>query len=126
MWIRCNPNPKHKHVPDCVIRAISIATNRPWYAVYDDICETGREECNMPSANAVWGRYLYDLGFEPFLLPDACPRCVTVSTFCKHFPDGTYIIGTGSHAVAVIDGDYYDSWDSGDEVPSYFWRVTRR
>ena len=34
-----------------------------------------------------------------------------------------YLIGTGSHAVAVIDGDYYDSWDSGNEIPAYFWRV---
>lgn len=126
MWIRCNPNPKRKEVPDCVVRAISIATDRSWYAVYDDICETGRKECNMPSVNTVWGRYLYDLGFEPFLLPESCPSCITVSAFCKRFPVGTYIIGTGSHAVAVINGDYYDSWDSGEEIPSYFWRVTRR
>jgi len=39
------------------------------------------------------------------------------------FPKGTYIIGTGSHAVAIINGDYYDSWDSGDEIPSFFFRV---
>lgn len=123
MWIRCNPNPGRKEVPDCVIRAIAIATGDSWLNVYDAICETGREEFNMPSANAVWGKYLYRLGFEPFLLPDACPTCVTVKAFCKMYPHGTYIIGTGSHAVAVIDGDYFDSWDSGQETPSYFWRV---
>jgi hypothetical protein len=22
----------------------------------------------------------------------------------------------------VIDGDWYDSWDSGNEVPTYFWK----
>lgn len=123
MWIKCNPNPGYKHVGDCVIRAISIATDRPWLAVYDDVCATGRKEYNMPSADAVWGKYLYDLGFEPFLLPAACPSCVTVRAFCRMYPKGTYIIGTGSNAVAVIDGDYYDSWDSGNEQPSFFWRV---
>ena len=123
MWVRCNPNPKHKEVPDCVVRAICIALNRRWIDIYDDLCVVGREECNMPSADAVWGRYLYEHGFEPFLLPGSCPRCTTVKAFSRIFNKGIYIIGTGSHAVAVIDGDYYDSWDSGNEIPSFFWRV---
>lgn len=123
MWIQCNPNPRKAHVEDCVVRAIAIATDRPWLDVYDDLCRTGRKLYNMPSANSVWGKYLYRMGFEPFILPDACPECTTVRLFCEMFRDGTYIIGTGSHAVAVIDGTYYDTWDSGDETPSYFWRV---
>ena len=123
MWIRCNPNPGHKQVPDCVVRALAIALNRRWVDIYEDLCRVGREQYNMPSADEVWGRYLYRMGFEPFLLPDTCPLCVTVRIFCHMYPKGIYIIGTGSHAVAVIDGDYYDSWDSGDEIPSFFWRV---
>ena len=123
MWIKCNPNPAKKEVPDCVVRAIAIATWQTWLDVYDAICAEGREEFNMPSVNSVWGKYLFGLGFEPFILPYACPECVTVRAFCRMYPHGVYIIGTGSHAVAVIDGNYYDSWDSGREVPSYFWRV---
>lgn len=123
MWILCNPNPKRSHVEDCVVRAIAVATDRSWLDVYDDLCRTGRAEKNMPSANAVWGKYLYDLGFEPFLLPDACPECTTVRRFSEMFPVGVFIIGTGHHAVAVVSGNYYDTWDSGEEVPSYFWRV---
>ena len=123
MWQKCNPNPQHKQVPDCVVRAIAIATGQDWYEVYDAICLTGREECNMPSVNAVWGKYLYDIGFKPMLISDACRNCLTVRAFCRRYPVGTYIIGTGEHAVAVIDWDYYDSWDSGDEIPSYFWVV---
>ena len=123
MWVNVNPNPQHKHVPDCVIRAICFALNMSWYEVYDDLCEVGRRDCNMPSADAVWGHYLQMRGFEPFLLPKTCPRCTTVRDFAKIYPEGTYIIGTGSHAVAVINGDYFDSWDSGDEIPSFFWRI---
>jgi hypothetical protein len=123
MWIRRNPNPKKKEAPDCVIRAISIALGLRWYDVYDALCAVGRDECNMPSADAVWGRYLYSLGFKPFLLPEHCPKCITIKRFCVMFPHGTFVIGTGSHAVAVIDGNYYDSWDSGEEVPSFFWRI---
>lgn len=123
MWVRCNLNPEHKNVGDCVVRAIAMATNRRWVDVYDDLCAMGRYDYDMPSSNSVWGHYLYHLGFEPFILPDQCPRCITVKEFTRNYPRGTYIIGTGSHAIAIIDGDYYDSWDSGMEIPSYFWRV---
>ena len=123
MWIRTNPNPMHKEVPDCVIRALCIALNRRWIDIYDDLCKLGRKEFNMPSADAVWGRYLYEQGFKPFQLPESCQRCTTIATFCRMYTRGVYIIGTGSHAVAVIDGDYYDSWDSGNEIPSFFWRI---
>lgn len=123
MWVRCNPNPLGKQTSDCVVRAIAIATQRSWREVYRDLCEVGEIECEMPSANSVWGLYLTGCGFEQFLLPESCPQCITVRAFSERFREGTYVIGTGSHAVAVIDGDWYDSWDSGNEVPSYFWRV---
>ena len=123
MWIRANPNPAAKEVPDCVIRAISIALNMPWLQVFDELCEVARREYNMPSSDSVWGLYLYSKGFEPFLLPNACPRCITIDEFTKWFPVGIYIIGTGHHAIAIIDGNYIDSWDSGMEVPTFFWRI---
>ena len=123
MWIRCNPTPLGKSTGDCVIRAISIATAQSWRQVYRDLCDLGEVECELPNMNNVWGRYLSEMGLEQFLLPESCPKCITVRAFCERYPKGTYVIGTGSHAVAVIDGDYYDSWDSGNEVPSYFWRV---
>lgn len=123
MWIKANPNPLNKEVPDCVIRAISIALNQPWVQTFDELCAVARAEFNMPSADVVWGKYLYLKGFEPFLMPMSCPRCITIEEFTKYYPYGIYIIGTGSHAVCVIDGNYYDSWESGQEVVSFFWRI---
>lgn len=125
MWIECNPNPLGKKTGDCVVRAIAIATTRSWRSVYAALCKHGDIECEMPNRNNVWGSYLRKLGFKQFLLPESCPDCITVRAFCERYPTGVYVIGTGSHAVAVIDGNYYDSWDSGDEVPSYFWRSER-
>lgn len=123
MWIPTNPNPKNKQVPDCVIRAISIIFGLDWYHVYDDLCEVGRRDCNIPSADSVWGHYLKEHGGKPFILPQSCPSCTTVRAFCDFYPKGRYIIGTGEHAVAIIDGNYYDSWDSGNEIPSFFWEI---
>lgn len=123
MWIKINPNPLGRTEPDCVVRAICLATNKSWYEVYDALCDIGRYEASMPSVNSIWGKYLYKQGFEPFLISESCQECITVREFCKRYPYGTYIIGTGSHAVCVIDGNYLDSWDSGNETPSYFWKV---
>ena len=123
MWIKANPNPAKKEVPDCVIRAICIALNLPWLQVFDELYSVARMDFNMPSSDNVWGHYLLLKGFEPFVLPDECPRCITIDEFTKLFPTGIYIIGTGSHAVAVIHGNYFDSWDSGSEVCSFFWRI---
>lgn len=123
MWIFANPNPSKKQVPDCVIRAICIALNKPWLEVSDELYSIARREYSVTCDDNIWGRYLYSLGFEPFLLPFSCPECVTINEFTKYYPVGRYIIGTGKHAVAIIDGNYYDSWDSGNEIPTFFWRI---
>lgn len=123
MWIKCNPNPLGKQTSDCVVRAIAIATDKSWRRVYRELCNLGDVECEMPSANIVWGLHLSEMGGRQFLLPESCPQCITVRAFCEKYPQGVYVIGTGTHAVAVIDGDYYDAWDSGNETPSYFWKV---
>jgi len=123
LWIKCNPNPDHKEVPDCVIRALCIALNKTWLEVFDDLTAIARKEFSVTCADEVWGKYLYQQGFEPFLLPESCPRCLSVKLFCIMYPRGAYIIGTGTHAIAIIDGNYYDSWDSGETIPSFFWRI---
>lgn len=121
MWVYANPNPCRAEEPDCVVRAIAIATGQDWDAVHDGLCRMSKRYCTMPSVNWLWGLYLIENGFRRFRMPEACPECVTVKAFCRWFPEGTYVIGTGSHAVCVIDGDYYDMWDSGDQVASYFF-----
>lgn len=122
MWIYANPNPCRQDEPDCVVRAISIALKMPWDEVHWDLCVLSHERCTMPSVNWLWETYLKQNGFEKFLLPASCPSCTTVSEFCRKFPVGTYVIGTGSHAICIIEGNYFDSWDSGDCVPTYFFR----
>ena len=106
-----------------MVRAIAVATGKSWLEVYDDLYRLGRAVYDMENSNDVWGLYLYRLGFQPFLLPESCPQCVTVKEFCRYFPRGSYIIGTGSHAIAIIDGDYYDTFDSGGLTPTYFFEV---
>lgn len=117
-----NPNPQQKLVGDCVIRAISKATGKDWEDVYIGVMLKGFEMHDMPSSNAVWGAYLFDNGFRRNIIPNTCPDCYTIEDFCIDNPNGIFILATGTHVVAVVDGVFFDTWDSGNEIPVYFWR----
>ena len=121
MFKIANPNPNGSYVGDCVVRAISIANNKPWYETYIELCLQGLLLYDMPSSNRVWNEYLKTEGYARHVIPNTCPECYTIRDFCNEYFKGTYILGTGTHVVAVIDGDYYDTWDSGDESPICFW-----
>lgn len=115
-----NPNPDRNRVGDCTIRAICKATGKRWETVYVILCSFGFSGRDMPSANMVWGRYLRDLGFRRYLIDDDTGN-YTVADFCRDHPKGTYILAIDGHVVCVVDGFYYDSWDSGQEIPIYYW-----
>lgn len=121
MWRYVNLNPKGKSVGDCTVRAIAIATDNGWMETYLDLCLFGLLMADMPSSNAVSTAYLKKKGFKRRTIPYDCPECYTIDDFCKDHPNGTYVIGTGSHLTAVIDGCLLDSWDSRNECPVYYF-----
>lgn len=116
-----NPNPYNNLVIDCTVRAISKATGQSWDETYIGLAVEGYVIKDMSNSNRVWGSYVKRLGFKKFSLPNTCPDCYTVKQFCVDYPRGTFLLATGNHVVTVVDGNYYDTWDSGDEIPVYFW-----
>ena len=121
-YIFTNPNPKGALIGDCAIRAVAIATGQSWDDAYKSLVEYGYRMKNLPNADSVWGAYLKEHGCERKAIPEDCPMCYTIRDFCRSHPKGTYVLATGNHVVAVIDGNYYDTWDSGDEIPIMYWR----
>ena len=122
MWARHNENPDGRNVGDCTVRAISTALGQEWETTYIALALQGYLMGDMPSANHVWGAYLREKGFRRAVIPDECLDCYTVADFAAEHPSGTYILALSGHVVCVMDGDYYDTWDSGGEVPLYYWR----
>ena len=116
-----NPNPLNKRVGDCVIRAVSKVLDWEWNDTYTALCLQGYVMSDLPSSNQIWGAFLRKQGFIRQVIPNECPDCYTVEDFCKDHPTGIYVLGTGSHAVAVVDGFYYDAWESGREQPIYYY-----
>ena len=121
MYIFYNPNPLGKIVGDCVVRAITKATGQDWDAVYLGLMMQGYALKDMPSTNYVWAKYLKGQGFTRHAIPNICPDCYTVEDFCREHPQGNYLLATDSHLIAVVDGDWYDTWDSADAVPMYYF-----
>lgn len=127
MFVYYNMNPEKKHTIDCVIRGVSFVTDQDWETTFMGIAVECMIHHDMPEPNYIWAGYLRKKGFTKHLIPDTCPICYTVKDFCADHPTGTYllaIIGYGSeggHVVAVRDGNYFDIWDSGNEVPTYYW-----
>ena len=116
-----NPNPARNRVGDCTVRAITKATEKTWEEVYTALSVYGYNLCDMPSANHVWGAYLRSQRFKRCIVDDHGQDLYTVEDFCRDNPKGTYILAIDGHVVCVEDGCYYDSWDSGQEIPIYYW-----
>lgn len=121
MFIGYNTNPSGKRVGDCAVRAIGKALGMMWEDAYISLVTEGFKWHDMPSSNYVWGMLLHRHGFTQHMVENVCPYCISVSEFAKEHPEGIYVLATQNHVVTVVDGDYFDSWDSGDEIVNYYW-----
>ena len=117
-----NPNPLGKLTGDCVVRAITKATNQDWDKTFIELCLQSFMMKDMPSSNAVWGAYLHNKGFKQYAVDIDCMDCYTLIDFINYSPQGEFILATGTHVVYVKDGVYYDSWDSGNEIVTTYWK----
>lgn len=117
-----NPNPAGRAVGDCAVRAVSKALGQTWEETYVGLVLKGFQRGDLPNADDVWGAYMSERGFDRNWIPNDGPEICTAAKFAQDHPAGTYVLSMpGRHVVTVLDGVIYDSWDSRNEVPTYFW-----
>lgn len=116
-----NNNPSGKMTGDCVVRAVSLATDENWQKTYIGLALQGFLMSEMMNADIVWGAYLRNNGFIRRAIPNTCSDCYTIGDFAADHPQGIYVLGTGSHAVTVIQGTILDAWDSSNECPIFYY-----
>lgn len=121
MWIEYNRNPVGANTEDCAIRAVALALGISWDEAFDMIAVMAKSMGRPMHQDAAWGAVLRRSGFKRHIIPNTCPECYTIEDFCEDNPQGIFVLGTGTHAVTIIDGNYYDTWNSGNEIPIYFW-----
>lgn len=121
-YVHYQPNPCGRLVGDCAVRALCKALGVTWEQAYLKIVTAGYGMCDMPSSNSVILAVLRQNGFESIPRDISCPDCFTVKDFCADHPKGTYVIFTSGHVLSAIDGNYWDAWDSGQEIMLFAWK----
>lgn len=99
---------------DCAVRAFCKATDLSWIEAYDYMWKISREiQCPL---NCKYGfeEICKSKGFIYGKISNAKgTKRPTVSSFAKSHKKGTYICVVANHYVTIVDGNYYDTWDSG-------------
>lgn len=119
MWIEYNANPSGNNTNDCVIRALSKALDMPWEQIKILVNVYSSAYHQSDDSDLSWSKILAERGFT--MRAVFCRDLCNLKGFCRNNPTGTYVVKLPNHVCCVQDGDYYDTWDSGEQVPLYIW-----
>jgi hypothetical protein len=127
-----NANPRNRITTDCVIRAISTATDTPYNQVVMELaelqCKTGYDDGDPK----LYDLYLKQNGFTKQKQPRKADNTkFTGKEFCNALQsDYGYVIGKdirivahigGHHIVAIVDGKVHDIWDATYKTIGNYW-----
>lgn len=116
-------------VGDCQVRALSKALGISWLEAFDLTIPVCRElqtytifACDREKTREAMSR----LGFTYTGVSNARgKKRPTVDSFAKEHQTGTYIAKVAHHVVAIVDGFYYDTWDSGNRSMYGYYELTK-
>jgi hypothetical protein len=135
---------KGKKVGDCVARAISIASGRPYSEVYDRLAEGNQNQrrshreriskARTGKRTAQHGIYTRRQWFKDYMreLGFVWVPTMSIGTGCKvhlhpdELPKGRIVARVSRHLVAVIDGVIHDTYDStrgGERCVYGYWML---
>lgn len=129
-YVYYQPNKKdlRDKVGDCQIRALSKALGLTWSETFDLITPICRDQqvmdvfsCDLAKTKEA----LTKLGFTYHVISNKRgTRRPTVATFARSHNKGRYIASVAHHVVAIVDGKYFDTWDSGDKCLYGYYELT--
>ena len=117
-WKEYNPNPKERNIGDCTIRSYCAAFGLSWDKAFDIASKVAKEESSMIQyvADKVLVEEFNCHVDEKYNKKTVKGKDrITVNEFAMSHPYGTYILHVPKHQVTVINGMYWDSWDSGQK-----------
>ena len=120
-----NANPKGlKNANDCVIRAISFATNKSWDKVHTELFDIAMKKKNTATSRKVFVPYLNSMGYIKKNQPkNEYNKRIKLYEFCEKYKYGIYIISLRKHLTCVIDGIIYDTWNCCNHIVGNYWKV---
>ena len=76
----------------------------------------------MPNSKSTYEKYLKEQGFKwTYLKIVKGQKRMSVKQFASKNKSGKYILSVANHMVAVVNGKYIDTWDSGDCKLYGYW-----
>ena len=117
MYNYYNANPYNRHIDDCVVRAISVLTNRNWYDVYDELSDLASDKGLMFDSVEFVEDYL-DKRY-----PRECHYAKTVGEFANEFPYGKYAVTMNGHITAILNGTIKDTFNPSNKIMRCAWKI---
>lgn len=117
MYKYYNKNPYDRHIEDCVIRSLSVLTNREWDDMYKELVHYSSQKGYMTDNVEFVEDYLDNR------YPRECHYSKTIGEFAEEFPRGKYAITTEGHITALVDGYLIDTFDPSNRVMRCAWRI---
>lgn len=118
MFIETNANPYDKHIDDCAIRAITLATKKDYFDVMDGLIDVADEHDWAIDELRTVNKYLVSIGWECCVLEGCKP---TVKQFANKITDPRIVIVNG-HATFTEKGNTYDTWNPNRYRVNYVYR----
>lgn len=117
MYKYYNANALNKYEDDCVIRAISCATNKSWDYVYDYLSDIAQYEGTLLDKREFVRNYL-DRTYQRLYDIKG-----TVGYVSGMFPNNTILITMRGHIVCSKNGVIYDTFDCRNREVEDVWLV---
>lgn len=112
-----NANPYGNDISDCVVRCLSVLTNRSWREVYDELTDLAGDEGLMFDRVEFVEDYLDDR------YPRQCHFSKTIGEFAREYPYGRYAVTMNGHITAIIDGEIIDTFNPSNRIMRCAWRI---
>lgn len=116
MYKYYNANPYGNNISDCVVRCLSVLTNRNWEYVYDELSDLAGDVGLLFSNVDFVEDYLDDR------YPRECHYAKTVGEFAKENPYGKYAVTMNGHITAIIDGVIIDTFNPSNRIMRCAWK----
>lgn len=122
LYAYTNPHPSGiKSHGDCVYRAISIATDKDWLTVYDELTALGRELLAPANDKLTYATYL-DRIADRLEIKTAGKR-PTGKTIAQLDDSKTYVVRMAHHLTCAQGGKIRDTWNCGDKSAYIVWEL---
>ena len=119
MYRYINQNPHNRHIDDCVLRALSLLTNKTWREVQEELSDLANR----------YGYMIDDVDFVEDYLDNRykreCHYSKTVGEFAKEFPRGKYAVTMSGHITAIVNGVIHDTFDPSDRIMRCAWKIDK-